>query len=323
MTFTEHTMSRDLYRHFAGQNWAPLVHIAAPMRYQPEADRAAAKSARIIDMLMFRKARKAGIGPFDLLAVEIKVTRADFLGDVRDPAKQAAWRTIAHRHTYAAPKDLIRPEEVPAGSGLIEVGPDRPSWPTPDVAWKVRAPYSSAPDFPSSLVMTFAYRAAQAEAKVRGFSFDTRDDQDPEAMRAELVRLRTELERLGRRLDRAVDDRDAWKTAFAATGTGVPCDGCGQPIRPKSIRSGRYGGWRHLDSANDEPCRKVRLEAAERAAEARWEALSDDDRKWEMRYIAADELEPWRHRLYFDDVLHPADSEAADQLAHHRGDQPS
>lgn len=304
---TEHSMSRDLYRHFAGQNWAPLVHIPADMKHQAVTDRAAGKAARIIDMLMIRSARKQGIGPFDLLAIEIKVTRADFFADVREPAKQEAWRTIAHRHAYAVPTGLVRKEEVPAGSGLIEVGPGWANSIAPDVSWKIRAPYSTSPELPTSLVMTFAYRAAQAEAQVRGLSWDTRRDEDPEAMRAELVRLRAKVELQDKQLIRARDDRDAWRNAFAAT-SGVPCGTCGKPVRPKSVRSGNYTDWRHIDKADEPDCLSVREAAAEVRARSRWDALGEETR---ARHIErhGDEERPWRIYMWSVDKIEPADIE--------------
>jgi hypothetical protein len=310
---TEHTMSRDLWRHFAGQNWAPLIHVPADMKHQAEADRAAGKAVRIIDMMMIRKARKNGIGPFDLLAVEIKVSRADFFTDVREPAKQEAWRAITHRHAYAVPKGMVRPDEVPAGSGLIEVGPGWAGSVAPDVSWKLRAPYSTSPELPPSLVMTFAYRAAQAEAQVRGLSWDTRQDEDPEVMRAELVRLRAKVELQDKQLIRARDDRDAWRTAFAAT-SGVPCATCSQPVRPKGVRSGQYTDWRHVDKAHDPACRETRYKAAEAAARARWDGLSEETRARRLERHTGDG-EPWRQLVWFDDRIEPADIEDEEAAA--------
>jgi hypothetical protein len=71
------------------------------------------KRQRRVDVLAVRAARKPRIGPVELLAVEIKVTRADFLADVRDPHKQARWRDLTHRMAYAVPEGLVKADEVP------------------------------------------------------------------------------------------------------------------------------------------------------------------------------------------------------------------
>lgn len=58
--------------------------------------------------------------------VEVKVSRSDFLAEVRNPLKQERWLRHAHRAYYATPKDLVRVEEIPVGWGLIEVAAPHP-----------------------------------------------------------------------------------------------------------------------------------------------------------------------------------------------------
>ena len=50
---------------------------------------------------------------------EVKVSRADFLSDLRHPVKLAAYRAIASHIYFACPEGLIRREELPAGYGLL------------------------------------------------------------------------------------------------------------------------------------------------------------------------------------------------------------
>lgn len=286
---TEQSVAAVLYRHLIGQGWAPLVHVTADSAYQPDADRAAGKKGRVIDMLAVRSARRRGIGPLDLLAIEIKCSRGDFRADVRDPAKQAAWKAIAHRHAYAVPAGLVRREELPAGSGLIEV--DRHG-----MRWAVRAPYTTAPELPTSLVLTFAHRMARAEALLRGL-----DPQSPpgdaEALRAEVARLRGQVERLTGRAARAETARDGWRDAFAAVNGGPPCAACGHPVRPV-ISRGHITDWRHCDTAHDAPCLEIRQELADARARAKWDQMSDDERDSYRRWLPLAPAEPWR-------ALHP------------------
>lgn len=51
---------------------------------------------------------------------EVKVSRADFLADVRVPAKRAAYFRWAPQVFYATPEGLIEPHEVPEECGWVE-----------------------------------------------------------------------------------------------------------------------------------------------------------------------------------------------------------
>jgi len=108
-------------------------------------------------------------------------------------------------------------------------------------------------------------------------------------------------------VDRAEADRNAWRTAFAAT-SGIPCGTCGQPIRPKSVRSGNYTDWRHLDKAHDPACQEIRESAAEARARARWDDLDEELR---LRHLArhGDEEKPWRIYMWAVAPIQPADIE--------------
>lgn len=207
---------------------------------------------RQIDVLTVNSARKQGIGPLDLLAIEIKVSRSDFFADVKEPQKQGRWRQVAHRHAFAAPEGLLRKEEIPAGSGLITVGSE--------VKWAVRAPYGHTPELPPWLTLTLAYRLASAEAKIRGI---TRETEAPgataEDLRAALVEARHNTEQLAAKLERAQIEASEWKAAFAAVGTPLPCMHCGKPVRPRSLKGGYFSKWRHVDLADDGPCTEMRV----------------------------------------------------------------
>lgn len=53
-------------------------------------------------------------------AFEIKVSRGDFLKDIKDNLKQRGARLYATNFFYVAPEGLIKPEEVPVWAGLME-----------------------------------------------------------------------------------------------------------------------------------------------------------------------------------------------------------
>lgn len=245
--WTAHRMRRALYRHFI-DGWAPLFEISADAT-------SAEPTVRRVDMLAVRRARKAGIGPLDLLAVEIKISRGDFLADVRIPEKQQRWREVAHRHAFAAPAGLIRKDEVPDGSGLIEVSDARSKYEGDRVAWVKQVPYTTTPDLPAWLTLTIAHRLARVEALTRGLSGDTADS-DAAALRADVKRLRRELDNAERRGERYKREIETWKRAFAEANP-VACGTCGEPIRPDWTTLGM--GWKHRAKAADAPCEDRRI----------------------------------------------------------------
>ena len=53
--------------------------------------------------------------------VECKVTRADFLADRAKPFRQAPEKGVGSERFYLTPPALIKPEELPAGWGLLEL----------------------------------------------------------------------------------------------------------------------------------------------------------------------------------------------------------
>lgn len=53
-------------------------------------------------------------------AFEIKVSRGDFLKDIKDELKQRGARLYSSNFYYVAPKDMIKIEEIPMWAGLLE-----------------------------------------------------------------------------------------------------------------------------------------------------------------------------------------------------------
>lgn len=54
-------------------------------------------------------------------AYEIKVSRADFLKELREPIKRRAALRYSNMFWFATPEGLVRPEEIPVEAGLMEV----------------------------------------------------------------------------------------------------------------------------------------------------------------------------------------------------------
>ena len=255
-------MRTAVYRHFSPR-CAVLFEISTDQRLETVmAGETAVELHRRhrIDVLVIQRARRAGAGPLDLLALEIKVSRGDFLADVRDPAKQERWRQVAHRHAYAVPAGLVRPDELPAGSGLLTVGEQRDWQPARPVRWAVHARRTACPALPTWLILSLAYRMSGAEAKIRGIAGEASGSElmSPEDLRAALVEARARATLLTHQLARAKDETSEWKAAFAAQGY-LPCEHCGQPVRPRSVRHGSFTGWKHVAARDEEPCSMIRV----------------------------------------------------------------
>lgn len=256
-------VTRAVWSHFAQQSWAGLAEVTAhPGRdehvgWTPGTGIPEEQRSRRIDLLLLRPPRKTGIGSLERLAIEVKVSRSDFLTDVRNPHKQARWRELAHRHAFAVPDGLVDPSEIPDGSGLLTVSTAE-SWRGVGVQlvkWAKRAPYTDTnPDVPAWLAMNLAYRASWAESKAKGWL--DHGESDPETLRLENERLRKELSAARNKIVSLTEQRDEWRRLAGLTvdAVKIPCVFCGQPIVARNMTM-RYGiGWKHADKAHDDPC---------------------------------------------------------------------
>lgn len=248
MTFTSDTLATNaaLFRYFAGSQWAVVDEVTLPGQLK----------SRRIDLLCLRPAARAP-ERFDLTAVEVKTSRADFQGDLRDPAKQAGWREFASRHFYACPAGLIRPEETPPGSGLLYVHLDRHGQ---DAVERIFAAPDTGPrTLPAWLAHTVALRACWSEARLKGWlPRQNGDSRDPLALQVELEQLRERVLKLERTAELASTNAQAWRAAATAA-EGLPCAVCGSPVRPQRVREGVFTAWVHVDEMDTAVCDLIRL----------------------------------------------------------------
>lgn len=59
------------------------------------------------------------------IAFEVKVSRQDFLNELKDPLKRRGALLLSNRFYFVTPPGLARPEEIPIECGLIEVCPGK------------------------------------------------------------------------------------------------------------------------------------------------------------------------------------------------------
>lgn len=269
---TAREMNRAIYSHFAGR-WAVLTEVTARAQYalpeQTTDDGAMfsrfvqqkVASERRIDVLLVRGGGGKSSGGIERLAIEVKVTRQDFRNDVANPDKQAPWRAIAHRHAYAVPEGLVAEAEVPGGSGLLVVKRSKHAFSGFTARWvrQAKKPAGHEPGpLPLANLMDAYWRAGRAEARIKGYDGETRDQQDADAMRAEIARLRADLDRTHKRIDREAELRAMWQRAYGAC-TPPPCGTCGQPLHLSTSRRRMDAGtWEHRDTAAAEACRLLR-----------------------------------------------------------------
>jgi len=62
-----------------------------------------------------------------LTAYEVKVSRADFLSDMRS-GKWLRYREVTNRVLFAVPKGVVESKEIPPEAGLIVWNPERKAW---------------------------------------------------------------------------------------------------------------------------------------------------------------------------------------------------
>jgi len=62
---------------------------------------------------------------FHRTAYEIKISRSDFLREIKNPEKRKAALRVSNQFYFVAPEGLIKPEEIPMECGLLELYGER------------------------------------------------------------------------------------------------------------------------------------------------------------------------------------------------------
>lgn len=241
---TSHQVLQRVWRHYADK-WAVLTEVETrqpPAPGQPSW----ASTTRRCDVLLVSSTRR--------VVLEVKVSRSDFLGDVADPTKQAAWAALAHQHAYLVPEGLCTADEVPVTSGLLIVPNGQPLF--PQVKWARKAPIRRNPDpLPAHVSLALLYRLGRAEALAKGYAAHAVDN--PDELRAKVHHLERELTKAHDATTRARERAGELQRVVSRMDP-QPCDVCEQPLRWSSGRR-RYGGdWVHVAPGGDEACAALR-----------------------------------------------------------------
>lgn len=287
---TARDVSAALYHHFVPR-WAMLTEVSArPVQVPPPPGQVGRwytpGKVRRIDVLLVRAANV--IGDIERLAIEIKVSRSDFLADVRNPSKQAPWRELAHRHAYAVPDGLVTPDEVPTDSGLITVHPREGGRATVKFARNAPKCKHEPGPLPLANIMDAFWRAGRAEALMKGFANHTAngayvEGEDLGELRANVAHLQRELGLAQDRHQRMREQRDDWRRRYAAHEP-PPCVTCGGPLYPARGSRARYDGvhWEHRDEFYIAICDGLRKNAAQAAHDA---LPTSERRPWRLEVL--------------------------------------
>lgn len=104
-------MTGQVLRRFSGHQWLTFQE--------------ASLGSRRADVLALNLYRSEG---WAVHGVEVKVSRADWMSELRNPAKSADLIKFVDLWWIAAPKGMIHPEELPPGWGLFEPRSDGVLW---------------------------------------------------------------------------------------------------------------------------------------------------------------------------------------------------
>ena len=90
---------------------------------------------------------------------EIKVSRSDFLSEMKKPLKRRAAVRLSNEMYFVAPKGLIKIEEIPVECGLLEVEENG------NIIQTVPAPFRDIMPLPNSLIAAISRRADKGRLK--------------------------------------------------------------------------------------------------------------------------------------------------------------
>jgi len=139
-------------------------------------------SERRVDLLVLGTAPSGG---HKVTAYEVKVSRRDFLADVKNTSKQRGARLFSDRFFYATPPGLVSQEEIPNWAGLVEVTKERSQV-------IIEAPYLDKERPTWGLIVAMTRNSS-------GWSKDFRHEVENQKLKNELGGLKFEVDYLKRK----------------------------------------------------------------------------------------------------------------------------
>ena len=100
-----------LYKRHSGDDWLCFDEVRIGTGYGKDAEQRLDFWA--IEAIPSKRFRRA--------AYEIKISRSDFLKEIRNPYKRRRGLLLSNEFYFVAPVGMIKPDELPIEAGLIEV----------------------------------------------------------------------------------------------------------------------------------------------------------------------------------------------------------
>lgn len=192
---------------------------------------------------------------------EVKVSRSDWLRELKDPSKADEFIPYVNHWWLVVPDAaIVRDGELPDGWGLLAMRGDGLKA-VRKAAWREALPLP-----PTRLAALLRAVAADAANHAR-LAVEREQEQADGSSVASLKRSveyhRDRADSADRRLQGAESAARAWQAAYAAAG-GLPCAHCGKPVKPAKVRTSFLYDWRHVKAADEREC------ADRRTAAGRW-----------------------------------------------------
>lgn len=149
-----------------------------------------------------------------IVGVEVKVARSDWLAELARWEKHDEWASAVDQFFIAAPKGLVRPDELPRGWGLLELSG------TTSLRLKVHAHgEAGAGALPREVTARFLLRAAREHAELRRRVDDAKARVRREVYAEVEARVRAEYAERAQAVDATtLDEAAKWRALVAAVG---------------------------------------------------------------------------------------------------------
>lgn len=148
---TSFDIQAALAERYSAPEWATFFELR---------DGAGFNALRTLDMFAMNTWPSKG---HNTVAVEIKVSRADFFRETNNPRKRESAESVARECYFATPKGLVTELEVPKGWGLIEVNNGK-------CRTVVKAQQGSRPVHDESFIAALLKRASEREAHFKNLN---------------------------------------------------------------------------------------------------------------------------------------------------------
>ena len=115
-------VAHALHKMFRSPEWMAVeeLHISGLNRY---IDFWAIKIEEQIKPMRYPK---KGFEFLSIHAIEIKISRQDFMKELKEPAKRLGAELFSNYFSFAAPRGVIELDEIPEGIGYIEIQGNKP-----------------------------------------------------------------------------------------------------------------------------------------------------------------------------------------------------